>query len=1030
MYRISSFPTVLGILLYCFVAALADNDVDPCSMFNDNNLFADCFVSTHPGIIEDPKLRRKLIFKYHPDKCDTDYCSGITMLINSINNHLKNDYYNIVDYPVEPFFIKTNFEEYFDYTYDESYVVKFGNIKQSDKEILTKLFYRHVCDVNYKNKYDDNFYYWDKLYAKQGYVDDRSNLICNDYVYEDIKMPNSKTNFEKPKSNNNRSKESNTTGIVQNNTTAVFNIINVLIYGVLLISMTIWTKEYNDMIKAIYIISTILAISLDAANIIYPFIMLSANFLVKFLFNVSKKNLIDALVIIPGIYVCVNRNILDQAVYILVIIFVMECIKRNSSLIAFSLFLALDKWVAEYHHLIYITVILYFVMCLKPDKNFQNGLFFMLITLAMVTGYDYNYMLNATPFLPIMFTCLIYCLIYKREIVNICDYMTYKIFLKTYKYVLTPSTIINVRDIITYGAFYINEMCLLNLPLENIQEGFISEIIDDTVCPIMCDPKIGARLYGVSSKYIPNLQLRCAHSELNCARNRCTFSIESKFGKHEPVQDVINDFKTFVMNNVENIFGMNNDVPIMELQDWLDRFKGPKLDVKLAALQHAELFAYADSIKSPKGVFKRKYFMKRELIMKQVLSKFQPRLVTGATSEVNVIWGRYVFTFAKIFAAIFGGAFNDYTLPCNKQSCFVYASGHNREDLGKIYYDYINTHSDILYIESDESRYDSMQVTWVMQLLHDIIRKIIPHDELVNKILLSRAWGMTGYLTKGVFIKRNNGSRGSGDQDTTFGNSLLQMLKCSYVLYKCTGKNPFVDKIDVKGFILGDDNYIMGESSLMMKYYNVAAKINEQLGFHTKTIITDKYTATFCSSLFVANNDVAILSPLPGKVFARTFWNLKGNLKTMKSFAYMKIIIMGLYADLYWCKGVRFLFDQLYDLLDFVDENLYLEKFEKWKHSHKSILLNQKDFSREKGSNFETTDLEYYDIMWFRYGITEDIEQDFIKNYNPVMPFHIIDHEFINRLVLVDGYGVSLDDLDLALEDDCFVNSDAFYGIT
>jgi hypothetical protein len=582
-----------------------------------------------------------------------------------------------------------------------------------------------------------------------------------------------------------------------------------------------------------------------------------------------------------------------------------------------------------------------------------------------------------------------------------------------------------------YENFEILEMCLKNLPLSPIHEGSYVDIVTpyytETKLEPLCEPKPGAYLYGVASKYVLNLQLNCPHSCKNTARNRCTLDLKTIYGVSID-DEMRREFSDFIKSNYQNVFGSNEYMSIMDFEKWLKRFSGPKLASKEKAIINAHLLGALDSIKNYKGIYKRKMFMKRELIAKLVLRKFQPRLVTGATDETNVLWGNYVYTFAKVFSYIFGGPNTDYAFGQQKQRMFVYASGLNRQQLGQKLSDYLDKFpGEKLYIESDETRYDSHQDAFFLGLLHDCMVKMLGSDIWVRKIMQSRLDGIRGYLPNGVKVRRPNGTRGSGDQDTTIGNSWLEIFKVAFIMYKTTGKNPFIHEIDALFYVLGDDNYGIGDKNLMLKYYKTADIINKALGFTTKTELTDKYHATFCSSLFLNNNNnESTLSPLPGKLISRTFYNLKSRMKIIKRLAYMKIIIQGLYFDLHWCRGVRHIFNKLLDLVEFVDETKYLEQFEKWKHSTKSIVISRNEFLRGE-IPFEYNDNLYYELLYIRYGIDKELEDDFIKCYNPEYPFHIVDHEYVNRLVLVDGYGLSEDKLNEALLDDSLLSSDAYF---
>jgi len=256
---------------------------------------------------------------------------------------------------------------------------------------------------------------------------------------------------------------------------------------------------------------------------------------------------------------------------------------------------------------------------------------------------------------------------------------------------------------------------------------------------------------------------------------------------------------------------------------------------------------------------KRKAFVKVEklLFAKQgeVIDK-PPRLIQGAVDEYNVEIGPWMHAFSKELIRLW-----------NKDFIFYYPSGASNEDIGNW------LELDLAYYEDDFSKFDAT----------------IHHNLLEMELFIYRTFGMPTNMQK--LVRKNfptvgatphgvsymvEGTRKSGDQNTSVGNTMLNVLVHAYAMHMLG----FTPRYDIntstwpyRMIALGDDNLIVtGEPIAHVNVENII----KDLGLIPNMVFKDNVNLLeFCSARFWPSETGRVLGPKIGRYLAKIGWMLR-----------------------------------------------------------------------------------------------------------------------------------------------------------
>jgi hypothetical protein len=557
-----------------------------------------------------------------------------------------------------------------------------------------------------------------------------------------------------------------------------------------------------------------------------------------------------------------------------------------------------------------------------------------------------------------------------------------------------------------------------------------------------CDDKIVGEALGPHSNCIGLVQNGCIHDVVNTTMNRVLLSAQDKDPEAILDDEVFTDFEKFIKTNKVIIFGDKEIGQISKYlrTEWMKRYTGKKLQDKL---DHEDRFLQdimeADPLAAFSVIFGRKNFLKKEEIAKLLTSKFKPRNISQASQQVNSGWGPIMLTLSKFMAYRFGIYIYPEMDDCQRFKGIYYATGMDRRQLSVLMEEAVQSYGGwqvAAYGESDFSIYDVTQCQRVLSVWHFIVVEImdamdVDEDEraMIIKILISRATGASGYsyvtgrdasYSHGsVKFSGLDGTRGSGDQDTTLGNTVMQIMVFIWLHAKVFPDDE-IGKLRVTSFMLGDDNWFVGKESDIdallagMKFWY------GKLGLSVKANKGELHLTTFCSGVLLPcaadNKQTMHLTPSIGNLMSRTFINLKTKgMNDLNGKAYARVIAQGALADYGHVPPIHALLKKIISLTEDLSAKRVrrmVNKIDILKSGHQigdgyGWRGRYEKWDRYSLSPTETT----VRLLYARYGIDDEMVNSFVKLIDGLESvFVMFSHPLISRFVLVDSFGMTCDE--------------------
>jgi len=256
--------------------------------------------------------------------------------------------------------------------------------------------------------------------------------------------------------------------------------------------------------------------------------------------------------------------------------------------------------------------------------------------------------------------------------------------------------------------------------------------------------------------------------------------------------------------------------------------------------------------------FKIKAFVKREKLLHASIeiSEKDPRLIQGRTDSFNVATGPVCLSISNYMIQ---------QLHFGNNIC--YASGATCDSIGFWFSQIGHNNTRYTYYESDGKRYDSKQIVDVCAARVAVYATYTDQHHAIDA------------FTKDIHVRRGRtphgvrykvpGTMPSGSQDTSMGNSILNISTNVFNIKEST--NITVKKVvnDIFMIVLGDDNITVVPSyypKLTNKYLNA-------LGLDIEMIERkNSYDLTFCSSYIYPVEGGFCLGPKVGRFLAKFGW--------------------------------------------------------------------------------------------------------------------------------------------------------------
>jgi hypothetical protein len=350
-----------------------------------------------------------------------------------------------------------------------------------------------------------------------------------------------------------------------------------------------------------------------------------------------------------------------------------------------------------------------------------------------------------------------------------------------------------------------------------------------------------------------------------------------------PEDEVYHDFQRFVNFNFKELFPIEQ-IQVMDYMNWLNHLRSDQQQRYLDYRKYQMLSNY-DYNNRDKAVGA---FIKKEFHFKK---SFVPRFISGCKPQCNIQLGKYIYSVAQCLKSLWNNepkAVNctllpDFYLSDSLCSNLILAMGLNRDQLGDIINQRVKKYNNLYCMSTDYSRYDAHVSLPLLALEHNVYCKLINNPNL--KKLLDQQLHTIGSIgsrkSKYNFKYAGYGKRGSGFQNTSIGNSVLNILMQLYVLNKQFDVIKALKEDKLTIMFMGDDTLMLIDGILInkMKYDEDMAK----LGMNVKSDQTTLTDAKFLSGYFIpckrvvkgVKTDTYVHVPLMGKSLQKSGWTIQ-----------------------------------------------------------------------------------------------------------------------------------------------------------
>jgi hypothetical protein len=340
-------------------------------------------------------------------------------------------------------------------------------------------------------------------------------------------------------------------------------------------------------------------------------------------------------------------------------------------------------------------------------------------------------------------------------------------------------------------------------------------------------------------------------------------------------------FQRWVFQHIDELLpGMRKSVRGASFQAWNERptftksqrFKQAKMFEHLKANGFAEL-----------GMMTQKEMhTKIESLMKsgaaddcrESVEKLAPRAIQGAKTDFNVLVAPWIYDFSKKLAQCWNIGNADGP---------VYTSGADNASIGKFVHNATRRLPGHAILEGDFARFDTT-VHRRVQALEIAIYEWCGAPAHVLALLRANIKTVGGDKWKNKYSV--DGTRHSGDPNTSCGNSLIQALALLFSMAchdqerskSSVLRSPrdLIEAHDINLLVLGDDNHCVAEEMFLRSFPSVGYL--QRLGFELEPKLhvgpNAVWRSTFCSSRFYPcvnekKEECLVLGPPIGRVAAK-----------------------------------------------------------------------------------------------------------------------------------------------------------------
>jgi hypothetical protein len=414
------------------------------------------------------------------------------------------------------------------------------------------------------------------------------------------------------------------------------------------------------------------------------------------------------------------------------------------------------------------------------------------------------------------------------------------------------------------------------LPACDLHKDASYTVLKDDVCKA----KFGCERVGVTVLgFNPSVSANCQCNEV------ISLSYRALRATPKCAQGIWNDIVDFGFNTLDAATQASSST-LASLFDATTPFTEWVSRKTISATRRVDLLAaWADRFTGlSKTDFYRQFFVKRELVSKTisfVFTDYAPRSIQGMSDKLQVTLGPYFHKLSK--SLHFLG--NTYSPLC-------YAIGKTAEEMGDWMHraeSHFAQSGVVLYCMNDASKLDAHLVPEAFKAMHKWYTTLAPKpvaDAYFKKI------DKRGF-TRHNIVYSHTGTRASGDSDTSVDNSLLVAFWHIYALHLYGYKIGTDYWIAVAG-----DDVIIVTTTKMKDFVEAIESLAGTSGMVMKpSSSTEPCKVDFLSALFYPTNDPEhpiVMGPKPGRMLARLGWSTKHFKDTLKRYAHLRSVALGL----------------------------------------------------------------------------------------------------------------------------------------
>lgn len=377
----------------------------------------------------------------------------------------------------------------------------------------------------------------------------------------------------------------------------------------------------------------------------------------------------------------------------------------------------------------------------------------------------------------------------------------------------------------------------------------------------------------------------CKHEHVSisssCVHNGYSACINRNVGTFN-VDACPDDFVRWADHIIDSTLDVQlESIHCIDPKDWARRFDGHKREAYEEAIDDEENEGTPLFSNSFSAFLKREFVLgKKDLITGE--SDYFPRLIVSSKPGFSAKIGPKVYTASKILKAAWGGGKCDYA----KVKAFPnihYTAGLNKNDLGQLYDDMITMlGADCFLGIFDFSKFDAhLQEKHIQaeRKLYEFLFSFLTPSEVKEFFD-----GLDAQMTRKGIIKCRDGTlfaklhaaRKSGDQNTSVGNSFLNVCFHTYVL-NMLGVDvlSLLKQNKMAIWVMGDDCLIWYHKSISAPPIQDYMAAMSKVGMEVKGDYYRPQFADYCSNLFFPSKEGTVATQYLGRNICKAYCCLK-----------------------------------------------------------------------------------------------------------------------------------------------------------